>query len=214
MILLWFSGFRVPGLKTAGLHVLIVFLGAAVALSPFVIRNYRTAGEFTLTTSQGGFNFNLTNNLRNPDPYTWPVSFATTSPFEQGIQYTIEASRRVGKKLTPGDASRYWTRVTMREALEQPGAYLRRLGEKTLAVLNRYEAGDHYDIGFMSDFAKFFKIPFPGFWFIMPLGMAGMVLFGRHSRNAGALVALAAVYASTLVAFSMVDRYRLPPWSF
>lgn len=210
LILLWFSGFRVPGLKTAGLHVLIVFLGAAVALSPFVIRNYRTAGEFTLTTSQGGFNFNLTNNLRNPDPYTWPVSFATTSPFEQGIQYTIEASRRVGKKLTPGEASRYWTRVTMREALEQPGAYLRRLGEKTLVVLNRYEAGDHYDIGFMSDFAKFFKIPFPGFWFIMPLGMAGMVLFGRHSRNAGALVALAAVYASTLVAFSMVDRYRLP----
>lgn len=210
LILPWLAGFRGPVLKTAGLYVLLVLIGTAVALSPFVIRNWRTAGEFTLTTSQGGFNFNLTNNLRNPDPYTWPVPFATTSPFEQGIQYTIEASRRMGKKLTPGEASRYWTKVTLQEALEQPVACLRRLGEKTLAVFNRYEAGDHYDIGFMSDFAKFFKIPFPGFWFVMPLGMAGMVLSRKKNRKAGALIALAAVYASTLVAFSMVDRYRLP----
>ena len=210
LILPWLSGFRGPAMKTAGLYVLLVLIGTAIALSPFVIRNWRTAGEFTLTTSQGGFNFNLTNNLRNPDPYTWPVPFATTSPFEQGIQYTIEASRRVGKRLSPGEASRYWTKVTLQEALEQPGACLKRLGEKTLTVLNRYEAGDHYDIGFMSDFAKFFKIPFPAFWFVMPLGMAGMVLMRRNGRKAGALIALAAVYGSTLIAFSMVDRYRLP----
>lgn len=210
LILPWLAGFRGPALKTAGVYVLLVLIGTAVALSPFVIRNWRTAGEFTLTTSQGGFNFNLTNNLRNPDPYTWPVPFATTSPFEQGIQYTIEASRRLGKKLTPGEASRYWTKATLQEALEQPGAYLQRLGEKTLAVLNRYEAGDHYDIGFISDFAKFFQFPFLAFWFVMPLGMAGMVLMRRNGRKAGALIALAAVYASTLVAFSMVDRYRLP----
>jgi 4-amino-4-deoxy-L-arabinose transferase-like glycosyltransferase len=210
LILLWFSGFRKPALKAAGLNILLLLLGVALALSPFAIRNYRTAGELTLTTSQGGFNLNLTNNLRNPDPYFWPVPFATTSPFEMGTQYTIEASRRLGKKLTPGEASRYWTKVTLEEALDRPGTFARRFGEKTLVLFNRYEAGDHYDIGFVSDFAKFFKIPFPGFWFILPLGMAGMALCWRRSRKAGALVVLDAVYGSTLVAFSMVDRYRLP----
>jgi 4-amino-4-deoxy-L-arabinose transferase-like glycosyltransferase len=208
LILLWHSHLRTPALKAAGLLVLAFLLGTALAVSPFVVRNYRAAGELTLTTSQGGFNLHLANNPQNRDPYFWPVPFATTSPFEMGTQYTIEASRRLGKRLTPGEASRYWTLVTVGEALERPGAFVRRMGEKTLALFNRYEAGDHYGISFVSSFAKFFQIPFLAFWFVMPLGMAGIVLAWR-SRNTKTLAVLSAAYGATLIAFIVVDRYRL-----
>jgi len=208
LFLLWFSGFRGPALKASAVLILLFFLGTTLAVSPFVIRNYRVAGDLTLTTSQGGFNLYLANNLKNRDPYFWPVPFATTSPFEMGTQFTIEASRRLGKKLTPGEASRYWTKVTVEEALERPGAFARRLAEKTLALFNRYEAGDHYSIDFISDYAKFFRIPFPAFWFVLPLGMAGMALC-RRNRNARVLAVLSAAYGATLIAFLVVDRYRL-----
>jgi len=59
-----------------------------------MIRNYMVAGSFQLTTSQMGFNLYLGNNPQNPTPYYRPVPFAITSPFQQGIQFTIEASRR------------------------------------------------------------------------------------------------------------------------
>jgi len=198
-----------PAVKTAGLAVLAFLVGTTLAVAPFVVRNYQAAGRFALTTSQAGFNLHLTINLKNPDPYFWPVPFATTSPFEMGTQYAIEASRQLGKRLTAEEASRYWTQMTFQQALDSPWGFARRMGEKTLALVNRYEAGDHYDINFMSDYAKFFKIPFPVFWFILPLGIAGMVLCG-HDRATQVLVLLSAVYGGTVVFFNIVDRYRLP----
>jgi hypothetical protein len=55
-----------------------------LALSPFMIRNYLVAGKFALTTSQGGFNLYLGNNLGNPDPYYRPVPFGDIFPFRAG----------------------------------------------------------------------------------------------------------------------------------
>jgi len=67
----------------------VVLLGMIFTLSPFIMRNYLVAGKLALTTSQGGFNLYLRNSLGNPDPYYRPVPFATSSPFEQGIQLQV-----------------------------------------------------------------------------------------------------------------------------
>ncbi|MCX5852598.1 MAG: glycosyltransferase family 39 protein [Deltaproteobacteria bacterium] len=183
--------------------------GLCIAVAPFVIRNYMVAGEVALTTSQAGFNLYLGNNLGNPDPYYRPAPFASSSPFEQGIQFTIEASRRAGKKLTSREASDYWTGEVLKEATAHPTAFAWKMGQKLLVLVNRFEACDHYDTDFISDFAIVFKAPFVVFWVIFPLSMAGILAL-RKERKTRALVALISVYAATLVVFFTTARYRLP----
>jgi 4-amino-4-deoxy-L-arabinose transferase-like glycosyltransferase len=193
-------------LKRIAMILILYTAGVAVVQSPFMIRNYMVAGEASATPSQSGLNLFICNNLQ----YGYPVPFASTVPSEMGIQFTIEASRRVGKKLSSGEASRYWTGEVIRTALEQPGVFTWKQVKKLLGVFNWSDKGDHYDIGFVSDFARFFKFPFPGFWLILPFGMTGMILNMLKGRKEFALSAMFITYALTLIAFFSNSRVWLP----
>lgn len=188
----------------------LFLLGLSLAVSPFVIRNYVVTREFALTTTQSGFNLYLGNNLKNPDPYYRPVPFASSSPFEQGIHFTIEASRRSGRVLNAQEASGFWTREVVHTALTEPRAFTWKLVQKSLTLVNRFEACDHYDIDFISGFVPFFRLPFPSFWFIFPLVMAALTLRLFRDRNIRVLGLILAVYGATLVLFFTNARYRLP----
>jgi 4-amino-4-deoxy-L-arabinose transferase-like glycosyltransferase len=190
----------------------VYVIGLSIAIAPFVIRNYVVAGKFAITMTQSGLNLFIGNNIKNPDPYYRPVPFASSSPFEQSIQFTIEASRRVGKKLTSQEASDYWTAQTVKQAIANPVAFAGKTGQKILAVFNSFEACDHYNIEFISNFAKFFKIPFPTFWLIFPLAVLGMIISWKNRRTK-TLITILFLYCATLVLFFTSGRYRLPMMS-
>jgi len=209
MLILWYGKKNGTPLKKAIIGLLLYVLGLSLAVSPFVIRNIRVAGEFALTTSQTGFNLYLGNNLKNPDPYYRPVSFASPSPFAQGIHFTIEASRRLGKKLSPEGASSYWSREVIRSALAQPADFTWKLAQKTLVLFNRFEACDHYDIDFISGFVPFFKFPLVNFWLLLPFGMAGLILRSARNDRGRILLTILFFYALTLIIFFTNGRYRL-----
>jgi hypothetical protein len=162
------------------------------------------------TTSQMGLNLYLGNNLQNPDPYYRPVPFASSSPIQQARDFNIEAGRRLGKRLSSSEASRYWIDEVIKAAQEHPGPFLHKLFLKTLVLLNRFEAGDHYHIGFVSRFAEFFKFPFFCFWIILPFGAAGVAVNIRRSRVLLFLISILLIYGSTLILFFTNTRYRLP----
>lgn len=193
-------------LKILGALLALYVVGLSIPNSPIMIRNYMVAGETSATVSQSGFNLFMCNNLK----YSYPLPFATTSPFEQGVQFTIEASRRVGKKLSAREASAYWTGEVIKTVLEQPAAFVWRKCTKALAFFSRFERGDHYHIGFMSKFVPFFKLPFPGIWLIIPFGMAGMAVNMFVFRRLLAPSAIFLVYVSTLILFFTNVRVRLP----
>lgn len=199
----------VPWRRLAATGVCYV-IGLAVVLLPFMLRNYQIAGDFALTTHQAGFNLYLGNNLDNPGPYSRPAPFAFSGPYEQGVQFTIEASRRVGRTLSPGESSAYWMQEVMQAAWTQPTAFLGKLGQKTLALANRFEAGDHYDLEFLSRFVPWLRWPWPEFWWMFPLGVAGLVAALPASRPAQCVGLCGLAYAATLVVFYTTDRYRLP----
>ncbi len=184
--------------------------GVLLVLAPIFARNYRVSNTIGITSSQAGFNLYLGNNLENSGPYYRPVPFAVPSPFKQGIQFTIEASGRSNMKLTPDQASSFWMREVIRTGIEQPEALFYKLLQKALVLINRFEAGDHYHIGFISDFVTFFKFPLPGFGLIFPFGMAGILLVFRKNKVAFALLAVCCLYGVTLIAFFCNTRYRLP----
>jgi 4-amino-4-deoxy-L-arabinose transferase-like glycosyltransferase len=209
LFLLWMIYKKVFSFQRMGLTVAVYVVGFFLSLSPFLIRNYHATGEFTATPA-GGFNLYLANNLENPYPYYRPVSFATSVPSEQAIQFIIEASRRVGKKLSPREASSFWTREVIQIAWEHPGALAWKLWQKTLALFNRCEAEDNYDLGFTSQFVPFFRLPFFAFWFVFPLGMTWMILSIRKSEKTLALSVVFLIYALTLIAFFSNMRIRIP----
>jgi 4-amino-4-deoxy-L-arabinose transferase-like glycosyltransferase len=186
--------------------LLLYVLGMYVSLSPFLIRNYMVAGRLALTTPQTGINLYMSNKVPRPGP----APFAITSPFEQSTQYVIEASRRVGRKLSQREASNYWRDEVIKIALEHPLTFIQRLFLKGLVFFNRAEQGDHYHIGFVSDFVKFFKLPLMTFWMVLPLGMAGMITRLWKDRKSLALAAVFFLYGSTLVAFFTTTRLRIP----
>ncbi|MBN2177886.1 MAG: tetratricopeptide repeat protein [Deltaproteobacteria bacterium] len=191
--------------KSMASNFVVYMLGIAIAVSPFVTRNYIVTGKMALTTSQSGFNLYQSNRIGSG-----PVPFATTSPFHQGIQFTIEASKRVGRKLTPEEASSYWKEETIKEIKKEPGAFFQKVCKKILSFSQQFQLTDHYNIPFMSQFVPFFKIPFFSFWFIFPLGMAGMGISVLRSARARALSMIFFVYGSTLIIFFTTTRYRLP----
>lgn len=184
-------------------------LGTLLVLAPFVIRNALVAGDFVLSTTQGGFNFYLGNHDLYSTPYCRPTRFATPSPNEQGVHFTVEASRRTGKTLSSSQASIFWYRETFREMSAHPMFSLKKMGKKVLAAGNRFEACDHFDIPYLSQFAGFLKLPLPTFGLIFPLGVASLIVRLRDRRTRWLLLPLA-LYAATLVLFFTTGRYRLP----
>lgn len=189
--------------------LMVYAVGVALTTAPFALRNYKISGDFVLTTNPG-YNLYIGNNLENPDPYYRPVPFASSVPYEQAVQFTIEASRREARTLSPEEASSYWTQEVAKTAFAQPAAFMWKLWQKTLVLFNRFEAGDHYDIDFMSRVAEFFQFPFLALSLILPLGMAGMATTAFTSKPRLCGTALFLAYASTLVLFFTNDRYRLP----
>jgi len=206
LLLAWNAYKCRTSMKMAVTTLFVYVAGLLIVQSPFMIRNYMVSGETSATPSQSGFNLFICNNMK----YGYPVSFATTAPAEMGIHFTIEASRRVGKKLSSGEASRYWKNEVLKTALEQPLAFTWKQLRKLMNFFNWHEKGDHYHIGFLSDYIRFFKFPLLSFWLILPFGMTGMVLNMFRSRKPFALNVIFIIYALTLVAFFTNTRVRLP----
>ncbi|MGA1823072.1 MAG: glycosyltransferase family 39 protein [bacterium] len=209
IILLHLYKLRAP-LRSFVTYTIVFILGLIIPLSPFMIRNYRISDKFRMTISQAGHTLYCGNNLENKDPYYRPVSFASPSPFKQGVQFTIEASRRLNKKLSPQEASSYWIHEVINIALKQPIAYTGKIFLKTLALFNQFEAGDHYSIDFISRFVKFFSFPSFTFCLILPFGMIGIFVNMLHSDKVKALSAIFFFYGLTLILFFTNTRYRLP----
>jgi len=199
-----------PGKNREKIMPMIALYGCGflLAVTPFVARNYLVAGKIALTRAQTGFNLYNANNLDGR-----PAPFATTSPFEEGTQYTIEASRRVGRKLEPGEASSYWTWEVIRAAADDPAGFMKKISVKTLVLLNAFERGNNYHIGFMGRHVPFFSLPFFSLWFILPLGIAGIVSgcrSGPAASTARGLAAILLAYGSTMIIFLCSTEYRLP----
>ncbi|HVO83145.1 MAG TPA: glycosyltransferase family 39 protein [Syntrophobacteria bacterium] len=210
--LLLFAGLFTPhwSARSVARLGLLFLLGVSLAVAPFVVRNYRVARTLAVSPSQAGFNLYLGNNPGNPDPYYRPAPFASSAACSQGTQFTIEASRRAQRILSPQEASTYWGSEVIRMARADPTRFLAKLGRKTLALFNQFESADHYHVCFLSGFVKIFRLPFLSLWAILPLSMAGMAVTVRESKKLLAPSLAALFYGATLVAFLPNARYRLP----
>lgn len=199
---------------------LAVFLaGLLLALSPFIVKNYNTTGTFSPASSQLGRNLYYGNGPENDSPYYRPMPFASSVPGESSTQFVIEASRRAGKDLSPKESSSFWTQEVIGYIKNHPLDWCRHILQKSFAVANGFEAGDHYNIDFLATRVPFFALPFPGYTVVFSLGLAGLFVTWRSSRMTRQIAVPFFLYGLSLVIFYVGARYRLPltviliPWA-
>lgn len=186
-------------------------LGLAIVLVPVAVRNKVVGGEFQLTTMQFGPNFYIGNNPDADGTYQ-PVVFGRGDPRYERRDATQIAERALGRTLTPGQVSRYWTSRALAYIATQPGDWLRLTARKVMLAWNASEVADTEDQLSHADWS----IPLRLFGYVWhfgvlaPLAFAGMWLTWHRRAQLSLLYFMLAAYAASLVMFAVMGRYRYP----
>ncbi len=189
---------------------LIFLMGFCMTAAPIPLHGYNTTGKVSFLPVQSGFLFYCINTIHNPTPFYRPVPFASSHPDEQGDHFLIEASKREGKKLTAKQASRYWQRQVVEEAVADPGTMLKKGVQKFLVLFSFSENSDHYSIKVLGTIEPYFTFFLMKFWVFMLLGYTGLIVGYFRLRSNRSLTLLFLAYLFTLLVYSTGSRFFLP----
>lgn len=200
------------------------WLGAALAgagivlvIAPLSVRNSILAREFVLTTTQAGQNFFIGNSGHNhTGQYEAPPWVRPNPQFEEA-DFAQHAREQSGRELSYSGISRYYWNAALNWMRASPRPALRLLVRKSILYFNGFEVPDNQDIGFFSRFSWILRLPLFGFGIVFAFGLAGMVVHCRRGERAlgtalprVALIVFFFGSAASVIAFFVLDRYRLP----
>ncbi len=191
-------------------RIMLFLLGATIILSPLVIRNKIVADEWVVSTSQGGANFFIGNNPIADGRYT-VLPFVRPHPKTEELDFRTEAEKRTGHTLKPTEISGFWFRQGFIFIKNNPGKWLSLLWRKVRYFFNNYEIPDNH--GFTFDRRHFLQVLFLtplSFGIIFPLAVYGICRSWRKWREYNFLLIFMIVYTSSICAFFVVGRYRIP----
>jgi tetratricopeptide (TPR) repeat protein len=180
--------------------------GVALAVAPFTISNIVTAGDFVLTSSNGGINFYIGNHAAADG--TFQIDHRMRTDLFGGSQRIAEEA--LGRELKPSEVSSYWFRQGLSFLSRHPLQALELWGRKFLLFWNGFEIPNHYSIPFFQKFSRVLRWNPIGFHVLIPLGVVGIAIAGRRSRASRLLLLFAATYLVSLMPFFVTSRYRLP----
>jgi Flp pilus assembly protein TadD len=203
--------FWIPGPWRKQFAAVLVFVaGCALVLLPVGLRNRAAGGEFHLTTSQFGPNFYIGNHAGANGTYDALV-LGHGSAADEREDATRLAEDAAGRKLTPGEVSRFWTAKSLAYIQSQPIDWLKLLVRKSALTFNAAEVSDTESQDVYAEWSWLLRILRP-FDFGLLLGMAalGAVLTMECRRRIWFLYALALMYALSVAAFYVFARYRFP----
>src|SRR5205814_5747415 len=146
--------------------------GLALVLVPVAARNAYVGGGFYVTTSQAGPNFYIGNNPRADGTYQ-SLRFGRGAPEYERQDATELAEHDLGRRLTPGEVSGYWTGRAFDFIASQPGAWLKLTVRKAALLVNAAEAVDTEDQESHAEWSRPLRVlgPFTHFGVLVPLAI-------------------------------------------
>ncbi len=179
--------------------------------SIFAVRNGLQEGRWLPSTASTGMVFFIGHNPEADG--TWvQAPFAKGNPTEEMPDYVREASRRRGTEATASEASRLFLGEGLQFMAGHPLEELGLIWRKIRLTLSWEEVPGNYSRSCVRD--RFI----PGLWLapltgavLWPLALAGLVAH-RRRRVIQIIAAASLLYAATLWATFIVERYRLPLW--
>jgi tetratricopeptide (TPR) repeat protein len=204
----WFTSERRRGRLTS---VAVFATGVSLVLLPVAVRNYSVTGGFYLTTAQFGPNFYIGNHAGADGTYS-SLRFGRGSPEYEQMDATELAQQALGRSLTPGEVSGYWTDRALDFISSQPLAWLRLTGRKMALLVNRREMLDTESQESHAEWSLPLRIlgPVTHFGIVVPLAVLGAWIAWPMRSRLWVLYAIAVLYSASVVAFYVFARYRYP----
>ena len=195
-----------PVLAVRARQALLFAAGLAVVVLPITLRNYAVGHDFVPLTSNAGLNFYIGNSAKATGAYVKPEGLDIyTDPSGEAI-----AERALGRPLRPSEVSSFWERQAASYIRQHPGTFLRNLLRKVFFFWSVYEIPQIEHLQFERRYSWLLRIPTPSFGIICPLGIMGAILAVRRRKEAWLLLLFMLAYSSSIIAFFVVARYRLP----
>jgi tetratricopeptide (TPR) repeat protein len=185
--------------------------GLALVLSPVVIRNAYVSGGLYITTAQAGPNFYIGNNPTADGTYQ-SLRFGRGAPEFERQDATDLAERALGRSLTPGEVSSYWTDKALDFVTSHPGAWLALMARKTALLFNATEVLDTESQEAHAEYSLPLRVLgiVGHFGVLVPLAVLGLIVTWPMRDRIWIVHALAAAYAASVVLFYVFARYRYP----
>ena len=201
---------RAPATQRLALAAMLC-VGLAGALLPVAMRNQVVGGEFHLTTSQFGPNFYIGNNAGATGGYQ-PLRYGQGAAEFERDDATELAERALGRSLTPGEVSRYWTRLAFDDIVSQPGDWLRLMAWKFALLWNATESADTESQYAHAEWSVPLRLTghVTHFGVIAPLALFGVWATWARRDQLWLLYAMCATYAASVMMFFVFTRYRYP----
>jgi tetratricopeptide (TPR) repeat protein len=201
-----------PKPKAQSLRPIGVFAaGLAIVLLPVALRNYAVGGGFYLTTAQFGPNFYIGNNPSADGTYV-SLRYGRGAPEYERQDATDMAQRAVGRALSPGEVSSYWTGRALSYITSQPVAWLRLMLRKFVLLWNRTEAVDTESQETYAEYSMPLAVLgwIGHFGVLVPLALVGGWAAWSDRRRLAVFYALTLTYAASVLLFYVFARYRFP----
>lgn len=210
------AGRTAPDPGTRQRRVLVLVLGAALALAPLGARNLVALGT-PFGPSTAGINAYIGNGPGATGIFRVPPEVPQAdSPEGQFDGFREAASRRLGHEASDAETDTFFRWATLTHVAHAPASALWVLGRKAWLFWNARELSNLVDYEFTRGLSPALGAPLVQFGWVAPLGLVGMLwMLGR--RRSPAERALAALLATAFVSVVLVfvqDRYRVPfvPW--
>jgi tetratricopeptide (TPR) repeat protein len=207
---LWLLVFPGLGARRRFALATVFSVGIVAVLTPIAVRNWWIGGELHLTTSQFGANLYIGNHSGAPGGYEPLVPGHGVEHERRDIQELAE--RAMGRTLTAGEVSAYWTGRVIDYVRQEPADFARGMGRKLALLVSTIELVDTEDQYATAEYSDVLRVTgqWGHFGVLLPLAVLGVFVTWPRRRALWWLHAAIAAYASTLLIFYVVTRYRYP----
>lgn len=181
----------------------IVLFGAGAALAPCALLNYRVGNDRVLISSNGGVNFYIGNRQGGGLGADGMTSVVAGPRWREVLAQVDDAAK-------PSAKSRQYYQLALEEIGEAPGAFLRRLIEKSFALIDGYEIPNNKN--FVEERSRSVAYRWlPGrTGVVFALALAGLLFGYRAFRHRWIAFGFVASQAVAIVGFFVAARYRVP----
>ncbi|MEP0845219.1 MAG: tetratricopeptide repeat protein [Phycisphaerae bacterium] len=193
------------------IRVASLLAAAALAVSPWVVRNRIVLHEWSVATPNFGQNFAMGNLPGATGTYLPMVRGAASGDREQA-GWTRHAENALGRELAPREVSDFYLHAALAWIGEQPAAWLALTGKKLAMVLGAHELPDTEDYYLYAEHSATLRRLDHVWHFgvLAPLAALGVAATARAWRGLWPLYAWLVVTAVSVAAFVVFARYRLP----
>ena len=192
---------------------ILLMAGVLIGMAPVAIRNVVVANQWSLVSSHGGLNFYMGNSETATGFYS-EVPGITPDIKGQARDARRVAELVLGRPLSDAETSDYFMDLALTWIREHPHQAARLFLKKLAYVFHAQHVALPYSFPFFAyDLHTALRFYAVGPWLLIPLGLVGLAVMFRQSEdrsNAMVWLAFVPIYAVSVAAFFVAERYRLP----